>query len=195
MKFSERKKILSEAVKWDARMVLYLVEDAEGAQFRYRCRNVMEAVDGTEWRVVWFLKSEVDGIELDGVSLVVIERQTDKDGAVGRFIDRVHEMGVKVVFDLDDLIFDYRDLPLLMRTTNSKNVFYWAGYFWGIRRVARKVDGFICTNEFLAGKLKRSFRKPVQVIPNSLNAGQVEVSEKCIVDGGKEHEGFVVGYF
>lgn len=70
---------------------------------------------------------------------------------------------------------------------------YWAGYFWGVRRIARKVDGFICTNDFLARKLRRSFGKPVGVIPNSLNREQVEVSEKCLK--GKKHDGFVIGYF
>ena len=82
-----------------------------------------------------------------------------------------------------------------MKSTNSKNVVYWIGYLWGVRRIAGKADGFICTNEFLAGKLKRSFDKPVKVIPNSLNQAQVEVSERCVADGGKKHDGFMVGYF
>ncbi len=204
MKLGERKRILSDAAKRGANIVLYLVEDVESAQFRYRCKNVMEAVDGDNLVVVWFLKSEIEEIDLRGVNLVVIERQTDKDGVAGRFIGKTHKMGVKVVFDLDDLIFDYRDLPLLMQTTNSKNVFYWMGYFWGVRRIAKKVDGFICTNEFLAGKLKRSFGKPVKVIRNSLNREQIEVSEKWVKKktNRKEVEGamgksrvFSIGYF
>jgi len=98
-----------------------------------------------------------------------------------------------VLFDLDDLIFDFKDLPILMKATNSKNVAYWAGYVWGIRRIAKKADGFITTNEFLAGKLKRSFKKPCAVIPNSLNKEQLDIADKCL--GKKSHEGFVVGYF
>lgn len=175
--------------------VLYLVEDEKSAQFRYRVKNVAGVLDGvnTEWSVEWTLKDDLNKIDLERFDLVVILRQTDKDGSIGKFIDLTHKAGKKVLFDLDDLIFDYRDLPLLMRSTNSRNVFYWAGYFWGIRRIAKKVDGFLCTNDFLGKKLKRSFKKPYKVIPNSLNKEQIEVSEKCSKE--KDRENFIIGYF
>lgn len=175
--------------------VLYLAEDKKSAQFRYRVKNVAEVLDktNTKWDMEWVLKDDLTKLDLERFDLVVILRQTDKDGQIGQFIDLAHKVGKKVLFDLDDLIFDYRDLPLLMRSTNSRNIFYWVGYFWGIRRIARKVDGFLCTNDFLGKKLKRSFRKPYKVIPNSLNREQVEVSEKYLKE--KKHEGFVVGYF
>ena len=189
----------SEMKKNNKRRVLYVVEDTRSAQFRYRVKNVIEAVSSSnDWQVSYVLKTELDEVKPDGFNLVVILRQTDKDGRIGQFIKKVHEVGINVLFDLDDLIFDYRDLPVLMRTTNSKNVAYWAGYFWGIRRIAKKVDGFICTNGFLAGKLERSFGKPVMVIRNSLNKEQVEVSEKMAKGKEvrrKERDGFVVGYF
>ena len=175
--------------------VLYLAEDKKNAQFRYRVKNVAEVLGktNTKWDMEWALKDDLTKLDLERFDLVVILRQTDKDGQIGQFIDLAHKVGKKVLFDLDDLIFDYRDLPLLMRSTNSRNIFYWVGYFWGIRRIARKVDGFLCTNDFLGKKLKRSFRKPYKVIPNSLNREQVEVSEKYLKE--KKHEGFVVGYF
>ena len=175
--------------------VLYLAEDKKSAQFRYRVKNVAEVLGktNTKWDMEWMLKDDLTKLDLERFDLVVILRQTDKDGQIGQFIDLAHKVGKKVLFDLDDLIFDYRDLPLLMRSTNSRNIFYWVGYFWGIRRIARKVDGFLCTNDFLGKKLKRSFRKPYKVIPNSLNREQVEVSEKYLKE--KKHEGFVVGYF
>ena len=81
-----------------------------------------------------------------------------------------------------------------MRSTNSKNIFYWTGYFWGIRRIAKLADGFLATNDFLARKLQRSFKKPVAVIPNSLNAEQISVSEKYL-KSQKPHHGFTLGYF
>ena len=178
--------------------VLYIVEDTESAQFRYRVKNVAEALGGRDYKVEWVLKSKLESVKLDEFDLVVIVRQTDKDGTIGRFIDLVHVASKKVLFDLDDLIFDYRDIPVLMRATNSKNVLYWVGYVWGIRRVAKKVDGFICTNEFLAGKLKRSFGNPVKVIRNSLNREQVEISEKFVKKKDVRkiaNSGFSIGYF
>ena len=185
--------------------VLYIVDDEKSAQFRYRVHNLVEATKVSQrWQVGWTHKAKLEEKELEGVDLVVILRQTDKDGTMGKTIDLARGKGIKVLFDLDDLVFDYADLPLLMRSTNSKNVFYWAGYFWGIRRIAKKVDGFICTNEFLAGKLKRSFGKPVGVIPNSLDQEQVEASEKWVKKLGKLEKAkeavrgagkFTIGYF
>ena len=179
--------------------ILYVVEDAKSAQFRYRVKNVMEALENSnEWQVEWVLKSNLSTVDFSGISLVVILRQTGKDGVVPDFIEKAHKNGLKVLFDLDDLIFDYKDLPILMKGTNSKNVAYWAGYVWGIRRIAKKVDGFITTNEFLAEKLKRSFEKPIGVIRNSLNKEQIEKSGK-IVEKKSPRAGvgskFLVGYF
>ena len=64
---------------------------------------------------------------------------------------------MKVLFDLDDLVFDYRDLRLLMKAIKARNVFYWIGYFWGIRRIAKRVDGFLTTNEFFSRYVKAKF--------------------------------------
>lgn len=175
--------------------ILYLVEDVKSAQFRYRVRNIKEALDKSiEWKINWLPKTEIKKIKVDDVDLIVILRQTAKDKGILDLIDSAHRRGIKVLFDLDDLIFDYKDLSILMRGTNSRNIFYWVGYVWGIRRIAKKVDGFITTNDFLGGKLKRSFLKPTVVISNSLNKDQVRLSDELIK---KKNEGkdFLVGYF
>lgn len=178
------------------KQVLYIIEDEKSAQFRYRIKNVAEALESSsKYEVVWFLKSEIARAydALPETSLVVIERQTAKDNIVPDFIKATEARGIKVLFDVDDLVFDFRDLPLLMHSTNSKNIFYWAGYFWGIRRVAKRADGFITTNDFLGEKLKRTFKKPYKVIPNSLDKEQIEKSEDLIKR--KKIEGFKLGYF
>lgn len=159
--------------------VAYIVEDVGVAVFRYRVKNVVEKSREIEGRSgTWYPKSEIAKINFGQVDLLVISRQTAKDGKILNLIKEAHKNDIKVLFDLDDLVFDYRDLRLVVSSVREKNIFYWLGYFWGIRRIAKRVDGFICTNEFLAGKLKRSFNKPVRVIRNSLNKEQVEVSEK-----------------
>lgn len=176
--------------------MIYVVEDQESAQFRYRVQNVMEALEKSErWCAKCFLKKDVGKIReaLEEADLLVIERQTAKDNIVLALIHEAKERGITVLFDLDDLIFDYRDLPILMKSTNSKNVLYWVGYFWGIRRIAKKVDGFLCTNDYLGKKMLRSFGKPYGIIPNSLSREQLEVSDNCLPK--KKHEKFIIGYF
>ena len=124
---------------------------------------------------------------------MVILRQTAKNNVIPSLIRKAKENGVKVLFDLDDLVFDYQDVGLVSNTVKEKNILYWIGYFWGIRRIAKKVDGFLCTNDYLGKKLKRSFGKNYSVIPNSLNEEQIKMSNECIKH--KKHDGFRIGYF
>ena len=178
------------------KQIIYIAEDDKSAQYRYRIKNVAEALGtSNKYEVVWFLKSEIAKAydALSDTALVVIERQTAKDNIIPDFMKAARARGIKVLFDVDDLIFDFKDLPLLMRSTNSKNIFYWTGYFWGIRRVAKFADGFITTNDFLGKKLTRTFKKPYGVIVNSLNKEQVKKSEALIKD--KKISGFILGYF
>lgn len=177
--------------------VLYVAQDDKSAQFRYRIKNIQEVLKQSKgWGVEYiFTRQIINRGILDGADLLVIERQTAKDDALLDFLEAAKTQGTKVLFDLDDLIFDYRDLPLLMWSTKSKNVFYWLGYFWGVRRIARKVDGFICTNDFLGKKLKRSFGKPYRVIRNSLNERQIKVSNEAIKKEGNNKKEFWIGYF
>ena len=178
------------------RNVLYIVKDKEAAQFRYRVNNVAEVVDGRSvWRVRYCMIDNIGDLKsvLGDVDLIVISRQVARGDELLRFIKKIQAMNVAVLFDLDDLVFNYWDLLILMWSIRSWNVFYWFGYCWGVRRIAKKVDGFICTNEFLASKLKQSFGKPVKVIRNSLNKRQTEVSEKYLQD--KKHDGSIIGYF
>lgn len=175
--------------------ISYIVEDKKSAQYRYRCMNVHQVLEGNnEYDVeLLYKKGLIEGKGLIESDLVVVERQSAKDNTVVEVINEAKRKKTKVVFDLDDLVFDYKDLPILMRGTGSRNFVYWAGYIWGIRRIAKRVDGFICTNDFLGKKLERSFGKPYKVIRNSLNKEQVEASNECLPK--KKHDGFVVGYF
>ncbi len=177
------------------KLIIYIAETTENAQYRYRCQNVAQAIEkSNDYQVKIFLKDEIDKAEwwLLGASLVVIERQTAKDNVALDFIKKAQAEKIKVVLDIDDLVFDYKDLPLLMYSTRGRNVCYWLGYFWGVRRIAKKVDGFIVTNDFLGKKLKRTFNKSYKVIFNSLNNEQIEESKKYL---DKKPHDFRIGYF
>ena len=183
----------------EPRHIIYLYKDSQSAQFPYRVWNPFWACKShsQKWRSIIFNIDELAELKqkLSTAEMLIIERQTSKNRVIPDLIKEAKAQGLKVIFDLDDLIFDYRDLPLLMRSTNSRNVPYWLGYFWGIRRIAKHADGFLATNDFLAKKLKRSFRKPVAVIPNSLSAVQVAYSDEKHLKKAKPHKGFILGYF
>lgn len=204
--YKKRIEAVNEALDANKKIVIFIVEDLDSAQYRYRCYNVISVANNAEWATVVFLSSEMQFVEkmLGKISIAVIMRQAAKNNILIDFVKLCKLNDVKVLFDLDDLIFDYRDLFALMVGVNGRNPIGWLGYIWGVRRIAKRVDGFICTNEFLAQKLERSFNKPVKVIRNSLNHEQIEVSEKWVKKKndrqktekvmGKSRK-FSVGYF
>lgn len=178
------------------RTVIYIVENETSPQFRYRIKNIQEAlVRSKTWQIKYYTKKNIKSCIFNDASLVIIERQTAKDNTLPRLISQLHKKHIKVIFDLDDLVFDYHDLPVLYQTTRDKNYLYWIAYFFYLRRVARRVDGFLTTNDFLAKKLKVSFNKPVAIIPNSLNSAQIRASEKAIKKPFKNPKTFSLGYF
>ncbi|MBR2753952.1 glycosyltransferase [Candidatus Saccharibacteria bacterium] len=179
--------------------VAYVVENTDNIQFKYRVKNIIEALGGNRrWSGKCYLKNEIQKINFREINILIISRQTEKGYKIIKLIKIARVAGVRVLFDVDDSIFDYQDLRLIKDSVQEKSLLYWIGYFWGVRRIAKKVDGFLCTNEFLAEKLKRSFGKPVKVIRNSLNEKQVEISEKLIKEKllkKDKNRDFLIGYF
>lgn len=162
------------------RRAIYLYEDKCSPQYSYRVLNPSEACKKSKkWHIDAFSKKEINELRknLPEAELLIIGRQTAKNNVIPNLIKEAKLFGLKVVFDLDDLVFDYKFLHLVAQTTNEKNYLYWAGYIWGIRRIAKKADAFLATNDFLAKKIKESFNKPVATIPNSLSSEQVGVSQ------------------
>ena len=181
------------------RTVIYITENNECAQLRYRIYNIIESLEkSVVWEAKCFSKNEISKIDLDRVNILVISRQTEKGNKILKLIKRAQKNGVKVLFDLDDLVFSYDDLRVLIESVQEKNLIYWLGYVWGIRRIAKRVDGFLATNDFLARKLKQVFKKPVKIIRNSLNQKQVEISKKILQKKELQKfmgEEFLIGYF
>lgn len=177
-----------------SKVVLYVFQNRDSIQFRYRWQNIKEALRASdEWSMVFCLKNKILRTDFKNIDVLVVSRQTEKGCKILNLIKYAQKNGIKVLFDIDDLVFDYDDLFLVSDTVGEKNLLYWLGYIWGIRRIAKKVDGFLTTNDFLGEKLKRSFNKPYKVIKNSLNQGQIKVSEKYVKN--KTHDGFRIGYF
>lgn len=196
MSLRDRIRLLDDAARRGERVVVCIAQDKKAAQFRYRCENIVEStLKSKKWQTVWFLNSEISEIlnRTNKIELVIIVRQAAKDNRILEFINEVKKLNIRVLFDLDDLIFDVPGVITLMKTIGSCNPIGWFGYMWGVRRIARVVDGFVATNEFLADRLRKSFKKPVVVIRNSLNKEQVDISRKFLKQ--KTYNDFVVGYF
>jgi hypothetical protein len=91
--------------------VAYLYESPDAHTFRYRVFNMVEALEAQPELGVsasWFTRSdlEVHDSFVDKVDVLIISR-VRYDALVGRLISRARARGLRVLFDIDDLILTF----------------------------------------------------------------------------------------
>lgn len=194
---NDREKLIRDAQRKGKKIAIYLVENKMIAQFRYRCQNPLETtLESEKWQAVYYEEKEMDALReiLPNCNLFIIERKSIWRGPEYELVKICRQNNIRILYDIDDLVFDVKDVPRLMKTLNSKNILYWMVYVLGVRKIAKRADGFLVTNDFLGERVKNSLGKPYKVIRNSLNSKQVEVSAECRENKLKENI-FRIGYF
>ena len=160
--------VVKNALREGRKLVLYFVEKPDSSTFRYRCYNTFEATKkSAKWQAVYFFKDEIRHVEtlLPKAAVVIFGRQSGQEKLVERLTKLAHENKIKVGLDIDDLVFDLKYLDVVLDTIGDKvNRGYWMAYFASVQKMAKQMDFFITTNDFLADKIKESFDKPCGVI-------------------------------
>lgn len=199
----QRVQTVLSAANSGRKVALSVYRQADTSTFRYRCYNVYQITQNSDWQSMYFYLDEIDIVEklLDMSQLLVLTR-VKWSYLLDTLVWKAKKRGMPVLFDVDDLICNIHYLPLL---TNTLNVHFGSEVdydFWfaGISRhqaMAAQADGFITTNPFLGGKLSQQFGKPYQVIINSLNEEQLRVSKQCRQKKTRQKNGrpFTIGYF
>lgn len=197
---SKRKQIALQALKDGRKLALYFVEKPDSSTFRYRCYNTFAATKNSKnWQAVYFFKNEVETVEelLPKSNVLILGRQSGQEKLITRLATLAHQNGIKIGLDIDDLVFDMKYLDMMLDTIGEKvNQSYWLAYFASVQAIAKQMDFFITTNDFLVGKLQESYGKPCAVICNSLNDEQINASLAYV--GRKQHrksKQFTIGYF
>lgn len=169
------------------------------ATFRYRCYNISKACKNSqEWVSVYFFYDELNFAEywLPKADLFIIVRM-EYEPEVKRLIKIARQCNIPVVYDIDDRICHNDFLSLALKTIapppkDKKAIIRMAGNY---QKTAELVDGFITTNDLLGRELEKTFKKPYQVIPNSINSEQEIISDHFVAikqSVGKEYK---IGYF
>jgi glycosyltransferase involved in cell wall biosynthesis len=173
----------------------YFYEVPDTSTFRYRAYNVWQslAAEAPGGPVAsWFHYGDLDRIErvLDQCDVLVLCRvhYTDR---INRMVTRARARGRRVLFDVDDLVFDVRWAHTVMDTLEVElNHDAWQFWFGDISRIGAAMalcDGIVVTNRYLAARAEAFLDKPTQIIPNYLNREQTEVSAQ--VWNAKERSG------
>lgn len=199
-----RKKNVLEAYDQGIKPAILLYHTADTSTFRYRCYNLWQATSKSKkWRSVYFFINEVeDLIQLLPFCKILIFSRLKWELVLDRVIEVSHNLKIPILFDIDDLVCDPTIIRLLTNTLNApllgeKEYDFWFAYTSRLEFCARLTDGFITTNAFLGNRLSEKFGKPHQIIINSLNLEQLDISSRCRVLKSKQSSAhpFCIGYF
>lgn len=189
--------------------IAYLYDEVDNSTFRYRVYNMIQALDTTpDISATYFTTAEMEPLHrvLPRIETLVVARSRYTN-QLNQAILRARGLGIRVLFDIDDMVFDIDQVPLIA-TTLDQDVSapfpggpwdYWFAYCGRLGATLKCCDGAITTNAFLAEQLHRFSGKPVWLIPNYMNREQLEISQRIYEQ--KRSRGFArsgpihLGYF
>ncbi len=202
--FEKRLKSIYLSNKNNRKNVIYVYEKSDTSTFRYRAYNMCQALIYSDyWNGNYFFENEVLFLEghLDKIDIVVIVR-TRWSLVIDRFINNAKKRRITILFDIDDLVYSIKSLPLIVNTLNvdfghPNEYENWFTYVSRLYLTGTLCDGTIGTNEYLSQKLKTDFEKPNYIINNFINNEQKEISDKLFREKKnlKRSKPFVIGYF
>ena len=194
------------ALRKGSSRVAYFYERPDTSTFRYRIYNMIQTLrtSNADVSAAYFSQCEMDRMEqvigMADVLVVCRSRYTDR---INRMITHAKDLGRRVLFDVDDLIFDPDYVHLILNTLDqplSEAAWdFWFGCIARLGATLRLCDGVIVTNEYLASRVRQYAERETYVIPNFLNEQQISLSTRIF--NSKKTDGFArdrrihLGYF
>jgi glycosyltransferase involved in cell wall biosynthesis len=190
------------------RRVAYFYEEPNNSTFRYRAYNMAQVLNESDVGSIsasYFFLADHEYFDdiADSADVLVICRSRychQVNGLITKFRARRK----RVLFDVDDLVFDtdYAHLVVATLGLDVTQKGLWDDWFAMISRMGQTLklcDGAITTNDFLAQRLADFSGLPVSVVPNFMNKEQLAVADAVYEQ--KERAGFAnngkicLGYF
>ncbi|HUX82749.1 MAG TPA: glycosyltransferase [Halothiobacillus sp.] len=179
-------KRLSSLLRGELR-VAYFYEQPNNSTFRYRAYNMAEALNSLgDGRVSasYFFLSDLSNVEqiVKAADLLVVCRSR-YSAQLNCLIQRFRAQGKKVLFDVDDLVFDLDYVHVLTDSlgldAGLPQVFDdWFAYIGRMSQSLKLCDGAITTNEFLATRITEFCDLSALVVPNFMNSVQQKFSDE-----------------
>jgi glycosyltransferase involved in cell wall biosynthesis len=189
------------------RAVAYFYEQADNSTFRYRVHNMVETLNAAEGDIgaSYFFHADLHRLDeiADRADLLVMCR-TRYDHRVNRLVAAFRNRRKRVLFDVDDFVFNDDYVHLLVNTLDLdvENPQVWNDWFAYLSRMGAALklcDGGITTNEFLADRMRAYANIPVAVVPNYMNRDQLAMSERVVAAKAGQQPGqdglIHLGYF
>lgn len=164
--------------------VAYFYEKADNSTFRYRIYNMVQVLNANsqEFSASYFFLNDLNRLkEISEIADILIICRTRYDNRINHLISAFRKNCKRVLFDVDDLVFDTNYAHLILSSLdqdlyNPKVWDDWFAYSSRIGATLKLCDGAITTNDYLAQKITDFANIPVSVVPNFLNREQLGIS-------------------
>lgn len=196
---------LAEFSKGNCR-VAYFYEKPDSSTFRYRVYNMIQSLQASGGGIsaAYFSLGDIERLDpvIRTADTLVIGRARYSP-PLAHLITRAKDRGCRVLFDVDDLVFDPTYVHLILDTldspTDERSLDLWFASVGRLGATLKLCDGVIVTNAYLAERVRRYADRPTYVIPNFLNREQITLSERIfaakVKAGFPRSEQIHVGYF
>lgn len=200
--YVERIDKLKQAKLIGKKTVAYLSPVLDNSTFRYRGYNTSESLEYSMlWTGSYFDLGEIKVLfkEILYVDVLTIIRcPWDRD--IENLINKMHSLGKKVIYDVDDLIYDPKYMNVIIDTLSldrDSEWNFWFGLTLRNKKVIEMCDATITTNDYLAKYLENDLDVPCYILHNYLNRIQEKVSERYLIQKlEQKNQGyFEIGYF
>jgi glycosyltransferase involved in cell wall biosynthesis len=189
------------------RRVAYFYELADNSTFRYRAYNMANVLnaEGDDVSAAYFFLDDLHRLDeiADLATLLVICR-VRYDHRVARLVERFRLRGKRVLFDIDDYVFDTDKVHLVVNTLDLKvdDPLIWHDWFSYNSRLGATLklcDAAITTTACLADRIREFAGIPVSVVPNFMNPEQLALSDRVYEAKAQQEpgsDGYIhLGYF
>lgn len=190
------------------RHVAYFYPQPNFGTFRYRVLNMIEALALTDSSVgaSWFTADELcyRDLILERADVIVI-CHAKYTVEYAQLVAQARSCGKRVLFDIDDLVFDTRYVHLVLnyldQPTRENYLDYWFADFGRYGALMRICDGVVVTNAYLAERVIEFCGLPTAVVPNFMNRAQLTHSARILASkhasdfarDGRIHIGYFSG--
>jgi glycosyltransferase involved in cell wall biosynthesis len=186
--------------------IAYVYERADNSTFRYRVHNMAEVLnDGGDVSASYFFIADMPRLaEIADLATLLVICRTRYDQHVNQLVTAFRNRGKRVLFDIDDFLFDTAYVHLIVNTLDLDldNPLVWHDWFSYISRlgaVLQLCDAGITTNDYLAERMSKFAGIPVSVVPNYMNREQLALSDRVFEAKANEKPGsdglIHLGYF
>ena len=180
--------------------VAYLAPKPDLGTFRYRAFNPTEALKSSSTHSAsYFFYSDLallDDLSSWADALVLVRAPYDQ--RLDSIYRQFRNVGKKVYFDIDDLVFDSRYATLVASNLGyelqEEELNQWSAFISNTGLALSRADEIITTNDYLAARIRDFVELPIHVVPNTFNSYQHTRSEALPVRTPGP-QGLSLGYF